>query len=274
MDPPRQVAAFPAIFAAVLGRLACDSVNGRPVVVAAELHRGRLAGYDGQSGEQLWLRSDLPPVLEIGLAGRAHVAVAFLRSRALLVDLATGETTATGLRWRSLFTFEGIGLAAANFDGYAAIVDPWAARKRWRIPDAGLGVLDVAGAPPGRLLVASSSPLESGDSAPSLVREFDADGSLAWMHESRHGFNVPWLGHDPAMDLWLGVEQDPEMRAAAELIRWQPDGSVIDRRRLPGGRAEYAFLASGRILAIAPTKGPDPVIMLDTRTGSVVGTLD
>lgn len=275
IDPPARISAFPSIFAGVDGRLACGSIAGRHIVVAAELHRGRLAGYDARSGEQLWLRSDVPPVVEVALAGQGQVALGFLRSRGLLIDLATGDTTAEGLRWMGAYSFEGTSLVVANFAGYAAIVDPWAARKLWRIPDAGLGVLDVAAADGHRLLISTSNPSdpEPEPRNPSLVREFDLDGALAWTYESPGVSNVPWLGHDPENDLWLGVEQDPETLADGQLIRWRPDGSIADRRRLPFKRASYAFLASGRIVAAAPVRRPDPTTLVDTRSGRAIGAL-
>lgn len=274
VDPPARISAFPAIFTGVLGRLACGSIAGRHVVVAAELHRGRLAGYDARSGAELWLRSDVPPVLSVALAGQGQAALGFLRSRGLLIDLATGDTTAEGLRWMIVRSLEGTSLAVANFAGYASMVDPWAARKLWRIPDAGLGMLDVAAADGHRFLVATSSPIDPDRTrTPSLVREFDLDGALAWTYQSPGDSNVPWLGHDPENDLWLGVEQDPNTLADGQLIRWRPDGSIVDRRRLPFERAEYAFLASGRIVAVAPNRRPDPITLLDTRSGRAIGAL-
>jgi len=268
LETHRRVASFSPPAPVVLGRLAAGRWHDERVVVCAGLDRG-VAAYRAVSGELLWYRKELPAVQQAACVEDHAVALSFLRTPAVSVDLWTGETIATGLRWLAVHSDVVKGKALAGFDGYAAIVEPWTGKRRIRIPGVTLGITASAVAGE-RILIAGWDVGQEG--APGFVREIALDGTTIWEQPNPRAVSVLALGFDARDGSWVGLEQDVEHRSPDVLVRWDAGGAVVARLRTPWTCMDGKVVGSGRLLAMTHVRRRE-ILLLDTKSGERVASL-
>jgi len=261
VEPVRAIATFDSRFAGVLGRIAVATTGGDLIVVAAELHDGVVAAYDGATGKQRWVLNLPRPVQQLCHARRSSdIAIVPDRGPLVIVDAENGVSLGSIPRVRGLYPNPNAPIAVAEYESHAALVrtDPWAVIGRLLEPAA---VLAVSFAPEAVMLSLSEDP----DERASFVQTYDLGGQLLWRDELPRGLNVPWLSYDLQLGEWVGVWHDPEQLEPDRVIRWHRDGERAELFDL-GIAQDYAFVRGAEYLA-------SPGRVRQARTGTVVGAL-